>query len=255
MKNKFTILGCGSSLGAPWITNYNGRLSNKIKNKRTRCCAHIQYRNLSILIDTSPDIKTQFLNNKIKSLDAIVYTHEHADQTSGIFEMRPFFWKNKKKIPVYGSKRTIKALTSKYTFCFKPRSGYQPIMSSNIVKGVFKVSANKTSLNFKAFDVIHGMITATGYVFEDVAYISDCNQIPRSSLKNLFNLKYLVIDCLKIEKHPSHFNLEDALKLADLVKPKTTILTNLHTDLDYDYLRKNLPKKIIPAFDGLSFNF
>ena len=97
MKNKFTILGCGSSLGAPWITDYNGKLSRNRKNIRTRCCAHIQYRNQSILIDTSPDIKNQFLSNKIKSLSAIVYTHEHADQTSGIFEMRPFFWKNKKK--------------------------------------------------------------------------------------------------------------------------------------------------------------
>jgi len=99
LKNKFTILGSGSSLGSPWITNFNGALSNNPKNKRTRCCAHIQYKNLSILIDTSPDIKTQFLKNKIKSLDAIIYTHEHSDQTSGIFEMRPFFWKNKKKYP------------------------------------------------------------------------------------------------------------------------------------------------------------
>ena len=97
MKNKFTILGCGSSLGSPWITNYSANLKKKSKNFRTRCCAHIQYRNQSILIDTSPDIKSQFLSNKIKSLSAIVYTHEHADQTSGIFEMRPFFGKIKKK--------------------------------------------------------------------------------------------------------------------------------------------------------------
>ena len=107
MKNKFTILGCGSSLGSPWITNFSGNLRKNSKNIRTRCCAHIQKGDLSILIDTSPDIKSQFLKNKIKTLDAIIYTHEHADQTTGIFEMRPFYWKNKKKIPVYGSKRTI----------------------------------------------------------------------------------------------------------------------------------------------------
>ena len=93
MKNKFTILGCGSSLGSPWITNYNGKLRNNPKNIRSRCCAHIQKGNLSILIDTSPDIKYQFLDNKINNLDSIIYTHEHADQTSGIFEMRPFFGK------------------------------------------------------------------------------------------------------------------------------------------------------------------
>ena len=100
MKNIFTILGCGSSLGAPWITNFNGNLKKNKKNVRTRCCAHIKKGDLSVLIDTSPDIKYQFLMNKINSLDAIIYTHEHADQTSGIFEMRPFFWKNKKKYKI-----------------------------------------------------------------------------------------------------------------------------------------------------------
>ena len=87
MKNKFTILGCGSSLGSPWITNYSGKLNQKSKNFRTRCCAHIQKGDLSILIDTSPDIKNQFLKNKINTLDAIIYTHEHADQTNGLFEL------------------------------------------------------------------------------------------------------------------------------------------------------------------------
>ena len=97
MKNTFTILGCGSSLGAPWITNFNSKLKKNKKNIRTRCCAHIQKGNLSILIDKSPDIKYQFLRNKINTLDAIVYTHEHADQTSGIFEMRPFFLEKQEK--------------------------------------------------------------------------------------------------------------------------------------------------------------
>ena len=255
MKNKFTILGCGSSLGSPWITNYKGKLKNNSKNIRTRCCAHIQYGNLSILIDTSPDIKNQFLKNKIKSLDAIIYTHEHADQTSGIFEMRPFFWKNQKKIPVYGSSRTIKALKSKYTFCFFPRHGYKPIMKANIVKNQFNIKKKNKVLSIKAFDVVHGMIKATGFLFKKVAYISDCNKIPKESFKNLHNLEYLIIDFLKMDKHPSHINYHDALELIKLVKPKKTILTNLHTDLDYDYLKKKLPSNVLPAYDGLSFNF
>ena len=255
MKTRLTILGCGSSLGSPWITNYKGKLKNNSKNIRTRCCAHIQYGNLSILIDTSPDIKNQFLKNKIKSLDAIIYTHEHADQTSGIFEMRPFFWKNKKKIPIYGSSRTIKALTSKYTFCFSPRHGYKPIMKANIVKNQFNIKKKNKVLSIKAFDVVHGMIKATGFLFKRVAYISDCNKIPKESYKNLYNLEYLVLDCLKMDKHPSHFNYPDALKLIKIVKPRKTILTNLHTDLDYDHLKKKLPSNILPAYDGLSFNF
>ena len=191
MKNKFTILGCGSSLGSPWITNYSAKLKKNSKNIRTRCCAHIQKGDLSILIDTSPDIRNQFLKNKIKTLDAIVYTHEHADQTSGIFEMRPFFWKNKKKIPIYGSARTIKELKEKYTFCFKPRHGYVPIMKTNIIKKNFKIKAKNSELKIKSFDVIHGLIKATGFVFSGIAYISDCNKIPKTSINNLFNLELI----------------------------------------------------------------
>ena len=99
------------------------------------------------------------------------------------------------------------------------------------------------------------MIKATGFRFEKVAYISDCNRIPRESFKNLYNLEYLVIDCLRKNKHPSHFNYDQALELIKIVKPKKAILTNLHTDLDYSYLKKRLPSNILPAYDGLSFNF
>ncbi len=255
MKNKFTILGCGSSLGSPWITNYNGSLKRNQKNIRTRCCAHIQKGNLSILIDTSPDIKNQFLINKINSLDAIIYTHEHADQTSGIFEMRPFFWKNGEKIPVYGSERTIKKLKQNYNFCFKDSHGYKAIMNSHIIKNKFSIKKKNQSIFFNAFDVNHGMINATGYLFNKIVYISDCNGVPKANLKYFKDLNYLIIDCLKIDKHPSHFNLDRALKFINMTKPKRAILTNLHTDLDYFKLRKDLPKNIIPAYDGLSFNF
>ena len=240
--NKFTILGCGSSLGSPWITSYSAKLKKNSKNIRTRCCAHIQKGNLSILIDTSPDIKSQFLNNKIRSLDAIIYTHEHADQTSGIFEMRPFFWKNKKKIPIYASNRTIKELKDKYTFCFSQRHGYKPIMKANTIKKKFLIKKDNTQLFVDAFEVEHGMIKSTGYRFDDIAYISDCNKISNSVSKKLLNLKYLIIDCLRKEKHSSHFNFDDAISFIKLVKPQKAILTNLHVDMDYFDLKRKLPK-------------
>ena len=255
MKNKFTILGCGSSLGSPWITNYSGKLIKNSKNFRTRCCAHIKKGNLSILIDTSPDIKNQLLKNKINTLDAIIYTHEHADQTTGIFEMRPFFWKNKKKIPIYGSSRTINELKDKYTFCFKQRHGYKPIMKTKIVKKKFKIFNKYYNIEIEPLEVTHGMIKATGYLFDKIAYISDCNKISNKVTKKLMNLDFLIIDCLRKNKHPSHFNYDDAIDFVKFVKPKKTILTNLHVDLDYFILKKKLPKSIIPAFDGLSFNF
>ena len=207
------------------------------------------------MIDTSPDIKYQFLTNNIKSLDAIIYTHEHADQTTGIFEMRPFYWKNKKKIPVYGSTRTIKKLREKYTFCFKQSSGYKPIMTSTMIKKKFTISKSNNKIEILPFDVKHGMIKATGYLFDKIAYISDCNKISKAVTKKLMNLNFLIIDCLRKDKHPSHFNYEDAMNFIKLVKPKKAILTNLHIDLDYFKLKKKLPKNIIPAYDGLSFNF
>ena len=255
MKNKFTILGCGSSLGSPWITNYNGKLKKDPKNQRTRCCAHVQKGNLSVLIDTSPDIKNQILKNKIKNLDSIIYTHEHADQTAGIFEMRPFFWKNKTKIPIYGNRRTIKNLKKSYRFCFEEVQGYKPIMKANIINKNFLIKKNKSSLFVNALEVNHGLINANGYVMEKIAYISDCNNVPFNNFTYLKNLNYLILDCLKIENHPSHFNLEGALNLIRLIKPKKAILTNLHVSLDYFKLKSLLPKNIIPAYDGLSFNF
>lgn len=256
MKKKFTILGCGSSLATPWITGHWGACNkNNIRNIRTRCCAHIQYNDISILIDTSPDIKTQLQIAKIKNLDSVLYTHEHADQTSGIFELRPFFWMNKKKIPIYGSRRTIKELREKYSYCFVPKHGYKPIMTTKIIKNKLSIKKLNSVINIKSFEVNHGLINATGYSFNGICYISDCNNIPDKSLKYLKNLKVLIIDCLREKKHPSHFNLDDALDLVKKTKPEKTILTNLHVDLDYIKLKKKLPPKVIPAYDGLSFNF
>ena len=141
MKTKLVILGCGSSVGVPRADGFWGKCNKKNKkNVRTRCSLSITKGSNSIIVDTSPDLRTQLISNNIKKLTSIIYTHEHADQTIGLFEVRPFFWKNKKKIPVYGSKRTIRELIKKNRFCFFPRYGYKPIMSANIIKNSFKPS-------------------------------------------------------------------------------------------------------------------
>ena len=256
MKNKFTILGCGSSLGSPWINNYWGKCDKKNKkNLRTRCCAHVQYKNMSILIDTSPDLKTQFWHSNITNVDAVIYTHEHADQISGIFELRPFFWKNKKKIDIYGSKKTIKELKIKYDFCFKAKQGYIPIAKEHVIKNNFFIKKGNTKIKIISFEVQHGLIKATAYIINKTAYLSDCSNIPVKSKNLLRNLDYLVIDCLRIKPHPGHFNLDAAISISKELKPKKTILTNLHVELDYKKLKKILPSNITPAFDGMSFNF
>ena len=252
---KFIILGCGSSVGSPWITNYWGNCDKKNKfNIRTRCSAFIKKGNLSVLIDTSPDIKNQLIKNKINNIDYVLYTHEHADQTSGIFELRPFFWKNKKRINIYGSTDTLKEITNKYDYCFYGGQGYIPILKANRIKNTFSLRKNENFIKFKSFQVKHGEISSTAYIFSKTAYISDCNEIFYKDFSKLNNLKYLIIDCLKFNHHPSHFNLETALFLSKKINSKKTILTNLHTDLDYNFLRRNLPKNIIPAYDGMKLN-
>ncbi len=256
MKNKFTILGCGSSLGSPWITNYWGNCKkNNKKNIRTRCSAHFQYKNISTLIDTSPDIKVQFRKNKINNVDAIIYTHEHADQTFGIFELRPFFWKYKKKINVYGSKKTIKDLKKKFDFCFVQKQGYVPILNGRVIKNNFTIRKGNNKIKIKSFETQHGLTKSTAYIINKIAYLSDCSFIPSVSMKFLYNLDYLIIDCLRVKFHPGHFNLETALSVSKKCNPKKTILTNLHVEFDYDKLKKILPKNIVPAYDGMSFNF
>ena len=126
-------------------------------------------------------------------------------------------------------------------------------MKANIINKSFSIKKNNTKLIIKPFQVTHGSIKSTGYVIDKIAYISDCNNISLRNIDHLKNLNYLVLDCLKIDKHPSHFNLDEALNLINITKPKKAILTNLHTDLDYFELKKILPKNIIPAYDGLSF--
>ena len=256
MKKKFTILGCGSSLGSPWITNYWGNCNKKTKkNIRTRCSAHFQYKDISILIDTSPDIKIQFKNNKIDNIDAVIYTHEHADQTFGIFELRPFFWKYKKKINIYGSKKTIQELKKKFGFCFTEKQGYAPILKDHTIKNSFIIKKGTNKIKIKSFEVQHGLIKSTAYVIDKVAYLSDCSFVPKKYKNLLYNLDYLIIDCLRINPHPGHFNLDAALSLAKECKSKKTIFTNLHVDFDYDELKDKLPQNILPAYDGMSFTF
>ncbi len=255
MKTKLIILGSGNSMGVPKIDGSWGNCnkSNK-KNIRTRCAAIILKGNNSILIDTSPDIKNQLIANKIKNLSSVIYTHEHADQTSGLFELRPFFWKYKKKINIYGNLKTINHLKKRFDYCFKSFYGYPAIVKGNIIKKIFSLGKYNEKINFNTKQVTHGLIKTTAYFFENTAYISDCNDLSIVNMKIFQNLKHLVIDCLRIKKSPVHFNLDEALYVHSCLKPKKTILTNLNSDLNYDFLLKRLPKNVLPAYDGLKLN-
>ena len=254
MKKQLIILGCGHSSGVPRIDGSWGKCNKNKKNIRTRCSALIKSGSNSILIDTSPDIKKQFLENRIKKLSSVIFTHEHADQTNGLFELRPFFWKNKKKINIYGNKRTIAHLKRRFDYCFKNDSFYPAIVRANKIKKNFSIGSGKDKVNFNTFELKHGMVNIVVYIFENTAYISDCNDMSIIEHKRLFDLNLLILDCLKIKRNWAHFNLEQALTIQKKLNPKKTILTNLHHDLDYYKLSKMLPNNIIVAYDGLKVN-
>ncbi len=255
MKSKLIILGCGSSVGVPRIDGFWGNCKkNNKKNNRSRCSAIIVKGSNSVLIDTSPDLRTQLLSNNIKKISSVIFTHEHADQTNGLFELRPFFWKNKKRINIFGNSHTIKHLKKSQGYLFKKTINYPPIVKANVINSKFSLGKLKEKIYFKALSAKHGKTKSLIYIFENTAYVSDTNDLSIVKIKELQNLKYLIIDCLKLKKHPSHFNLKESLFVHYSLKPKKTILTNLHYDLDYNFLLQKLPKNVLPAYDGLTLN-
>ena len=254
MNLKFRLLGTGSSMGVPRPDGFFGKCDPKNKkNYRTRCSALISCNKTNILIDTSPDLRQQLLDAKIKTINGVLYTHFHADQTHGINDLRTFYLKNRIKIPIYCDKVTSNYLKNNFSYCFKKNYDYDPILKLYKLRKNFEIKMSKNSLKILSIPVKHGLINSIAYIInKKIAYVSDANEIYLKDLRYFKKLKYLIIDCLRIEKHPSHFSLNEIINLSNKLKPKKTILTNLHTDLDYNHLIKILPKNIIPGFDGLS---
>ena len=251
---KFIILGCGSSMGVPRADGFFGKCDHKNpKNYRSRSSALIKSKNMNILIDTTPDLRYQLIKNNIKDIHNVIYTHNHADQTHGINDLRVFFLKNKKKVPAYADQATKKYLSSSFSYCFKKNKDYPAILKFMRMKK--KINFGKL-IKIESFKVKHGSIQSLSFIINrKLAYLPDVNEIYEKDYQKFKKLDYLVIDCLRYKKHPSHFNLEDVLRLNILLKPKKMILTNLHSDLDYEKLLNILPKNVKPAYDGLSLNF
>ena len=254
---KFVILGCGSSMGVPRPDGYFGNCDPKNKkNYRTRCSALIKTDQENILIDTSPDLRNQMLCQKIKKIDKVFYSHMHADQTHGINDLRSFFIRNKKPINVFADNLTSKYLKKTFSYCFDAYNREYPatLKLNNINKDLF-IKNKKKNILIKPVKVQHGKVYSICYVIDKkLAYISDVSRIFEKDYKYFKNLKYLIIDCLWYRNHPSHFNFEKSLETINRFSPKKAILTNLHSDIDYNVIKEKLPKNIIPAYDGLSVN-
>jgi phosphoribosyl 1,2-cyclic phosphate phosphodiesterase len=256
---KFIILGCGSSMGVPRPDGFFGNCDpNEKKNYRTRCSALIKTDKENVLIDTSPDLRQQLLRHKIRKINKVFYSHMHADQTHGINDLRSFYLNNKKPIQVFADNSTSQYLKDNFSYCFKSYSKEYPatlnLNKINTKNDLYVIGSSK-KINVKPISVIHGNVNSICYIINrELAYISDVSEILKKDLKYFKKLKYLIIDCLWYNFHPSHFNLEKSLNLIDYLKPKKAILTNLSPVLDYKVLKKLVPKNVIPAHDGLTIN-
>ena len=252
---KFIILGCGSSMGVPRPDGFFGNCDpNNKKNYRTRCSALLKTTEENILIDTSPDLRQQLLRHKIKKINKVIFSHMHGDQTHGINDLRSFYINSRKQINVYADNDTSKYLKNSFSYIFKSYSKEYPatLNLNKLPKKIYTKNRNK-KINIQSIKVEHGKVNSNCFIIDKkLAYISDVSKIFEKDFKYFKNLKYLIIDCLWYNFHPSHFNLETSLKVIQKFKPKNAILTNLSPVLDYKVLKKLLPKNIIPAHDGLT---
>ena len=238
---KFTILGCGSSMGVPRPDGFFGNCDPKNKkNYRTRCSALITTDKENVLIDTSPDLRQQLLNHKIKKIDKVFYSHMHADQTHGINDLRSFYINSRKQINVFADYATSKYLKNSFSYCFKSYSKeYPATLKLNKINNKMYIDDKNKKILIKPISVDHGKVKSNCFIInKKLAYISDISDISNKDFKYFKDLKYLIIDCLLYNFHPSHFNLEKSLFFIKKFKPSKAILTNLSPVLDYNELKK-----------------
>jgi phosphoribosyl 1,2-cyclic phosphate phosphodiesterase len=260
MTATLTILGCGSSGGVPRIDNDWGQCDpGDPRNRRRRCSVVVtQTGSLGatrILIDTSPDLREQMLSAGITEINAVLYTHEHADHTHGIDELRGLYLRTRAKVQVWADELTGQMLTTRFSYCFysAPGSDYPPIINLNrLVPGTpVTVKGAGGAITALPFRVHHGNIDALGFRIGAVAYTPDLNGIPDESLEALQGLDLWVVDALRRQRHPSHLSLAETLAWIERLKPRRAIITNMHIDMDYETLRRELPSHVEPAHDGM----
>jgi phosphoribosyl 1,2-cyclic phosphate phosphodiesterase len=261
MPIRITILGCGSSGGVPRVGGDWGACDPaNPRNRRRRCSLLIESgegaQTLAVLVDTSPDLREQLLDAEVRRLDAVIFTHEHADHTHGIDDLRPLVISGRARIDAWMDTPTANALKQRfgYIFATPPGSNYPPLLHERRLTAAEPATINGRdgmSLTVTPYRLFHGDIDALGLRIGGFAYAPDLNGIPAESEALFQGLDTLLIDALRIRPHPSHFSLEETLASIARFKPKRAVLTNMHTDLDYATLLETLPEGIVPAFDGM----
>lgn len=245
-----TILGCGTSRGVPSIPEDWGKCDPlEPKNRRLRSSIYLNVGGQSIVIDTTPDFRTQVLDNKIKSLDAVILTHDHADHTHGLDDVRGFAYQNQSTIPVFMNADTGRVISKRFDYAFEGKKGYPAICEyKNIQHGVPFIISGVEIIPFRQ---IHGRIESYGFRIGDFAYSTDLNDLPDESFQLLQGVKCWVVDALRYSPHPTHTHLEQTLSWIKRVGCDHAYLTHMAGDMDYGTLIQSLPNGVFPAYDGL----
>jgi phosphoribosyl 1,2-cyclic phosphate phosphodiesterase len=260
------ILGCGSSGGVPRLGGADGSGSwgacdpSNPKNRRRRCSILVKRESprgtTTLLVDTSPDLRQQLLDARASALDGVIITHDHADQLHGIDDLRLVFHVMHRRVDLYSDENTMREMRHRFGYCFDTPEGgvYPPILNPRIIPEPFRAFAIEGAggaIPVLPFWQQHGPIRSLGLRFAPIAYSSDVNGLPEDSFDALEGVDCWIVDALRYTPHPTHANVETALAWIARVKPRHAVLTNLHLDLDYKTLLRELPAGVEPAYDGM----
>lgn len=255
---RFTILGCGSSGGVPRIGGLWGDCDpSNPKNRRRRCSMLVERitdtGTTTVLIDTSPDMREQLLSASVGHLDAVLFTHGHADHVHGIDDLRQVVFNRKERLEVWADGPTQERLFASFSYAFIQPEGspYPPILDMHTIDGDVKINGAGGAITFAPFKVDHGAIDALGFRVKGLAYLPDVSSIYDDAWDALKDLDIWVIDALRRAPHPTHSHLEQALEWIDKVAPKRAVLTDMHIDLDYETVLNETPAHVEPAYDGM----
>jgi phosphoribosyl 1,2-cyclic phosphate phosphodiesterase len=251
---RVTILGCGTSGGVPrpggkgGLGEWGAANPSEPRNRRRRCSILVQEAGKTLVVDTSPDIRLQLLDARVERIDAVIWTHDHADQVHGIDDLRPYALRQG-QIESWSDLRTFGILQRRFGYCFEAEDGgfYAAIYAHNLIEGPFQAAG----VPVIPFLQDHGTVPSLGFRFGSIGYANDVVMLPEEAFMALAGVEVLIVDAMRYRPHGTHAHLERALEWIDRIGPKQAFLTNLHVDMDYVELDRVTPAHIHPCYDGL----
>lgn len=265
VRRQFIVLGCASSPGVPRVNGDWGACDpDNPRNRRTRAAFLIRQigadgGETTIAVDTGPDFREQMIANGIRSIDAVLYTHSHADHVHGIDDLRGFALSQRMRIPIHADPDTMARIRAGFGYCLEtpPGSEYPPITRPVLISSLdetIKVAGAGGTIEVQPLDQIHGSIHSLGFRVGNVAYCCDVSDFPRATVDRLQGLDVLIIDSLQYKPHPSHLSIDQALWWIEKLDPKRAILTHMHVPLDYATVLAETPDRVEPGYDGLTID-